>query len=568
MKKSIFYLVVLAICLAAVSAARAAEDATKIGSEEERLRRPPPTEVPERAIVPIEIPPEGELPPVAVGTPPFRVLKVVVDGATVLPEKMARSLAAPVINQTIQLQDLRKVAQAVTRWYRGQGYVTSRAVVPAQTVEAGAVHLRVVEGRVGQIRVEGNRYFSTELLTRYIHIQPGEILRMSRIEEALVQINSNPDRKVKLVLAPSTEPEKTDLILQITDQKPFHAHYGVDTLGTKETGQVRQSVLVSHGNATGHDDRIAVRGIISEFHGLTGGLLSYLRPLTSSGWAATLDISGVKTEVGGDQKGLLARGNAITVSPGLIVPLVRRTAWEMEGVVGFDWKRIRTQLDDRANSKDDLRVARFGTNFLQQDDRGRSLIVQELRVGIPNILGGSYPEDIAASRAKAGGSFVRWVANVVRIQKFLWGTSLVLRGSGQLTSDRLVPGEQFRLGGFDTVRGYPEGVYLADTGYQSTVELRAPLEKILPDVGTHEWALWNRLRRSLQLVGFWDFAEGFLRSPQSGEDADMRLSGVGCGFRLRPTSQSTLQADFGWPIGDRDPEKDRPRLHLICRIGF
>jgi hypothetical protein len=32
--------------------------------------------------------------------------------------------------------------------------------------------------------------------------------------------------------------------------------------------------------------------------------------------------------------------------------------------------------------------------------------------------------------------------------------------------------------------------------------------------------------------------------------------------------QSVLQADFGWPIGDRDAEKDRPRIHLICRVGF
>jgi hypothetical protein len=69
-------------------------------------------------------------------------------------------------------------------------------------------------------------------------------------------------------------------------------------------------------------------------------------------------------------------------------------------------------------------------------------------------------------------------------------------------------------------------------------------------------------------VAFWDFAEGFIRDPTSTEDADMRLSGVGTGLRLRPTQESVLQADWGWAIGDRDSEKDRPRLHLICRIGF
>ena len=99
------------------------------------------------------------------------------------------------------------------------------------------------------------------------------------------------------------------------------------------------------------------------------------------------------------------------------------------------------------------------------------------------------------------------------------------------------------------------------------VELRAPvLERFWPN--SSEPSFQTRLARSLQLVGFWDFAEGFLKGSQNTEDQDSRLSGVGCGFRLRPTEESSLQADFGWPVGDRDAEKDKPRIHFICRLGF
>jgi len=541
---------------------------TEVGSEEERLRRPRELEVPERAAIPIELPPEGELSPIPAGTPPVAVSHVEIEGSTLLPRKVARSLAAEVEGRQVSLQELRHVAQAVTRWYRGHGYITSRAIIPAQAVGKGLVHVRVIEGKVGQVRVEGNTHFSTELLKSYVRVHPGEILTMPRIEETLVQINSNPDRKAKLVLVPSTEPETTDLVLQVSDKQPLHANYAVDTLGTKETGEIRQSVVVSHGNLTGHDDQALIRGIISEFGGIKGGVFSYYRPLNSSGLAATFDASGVTSSVGGDLKGLLARGDAIAVSLGLVIPLVRRTGWELEATTGFDWKRIRTRFDDVVNSKDDLRVARVGTDYLEQDGQGRSLFIQELGVGIPNILGGSHPEDVAASRAGAGGSFVRWITNLVRVQKGPAGTSLVFRGSSQLTNNRLVPAEQFRLGGFDTVRGYPEGEFLADYGYQATVEVRLPAERFLPRYGENGKNLYNRFRRSFQILGFWDFAEGFLRSPRLGEDADERLEGVGCGFRFRPTEQSVFQADFGWAIGDRDAEKDRPRLHLICRIGF
>lgn len=559
---------VVTMALLVLSGPTFAQEQREIGAEEERIRRPKKLEVPERVSIPIELPPEGELPPIAEGAPPITVVRVEVEGATLLPASEAERLTAPVVERTVTLRELREVAQAITRWYRGKGYVTSRALVPAQAVDRGVVHLRVIEGKVGEVRFEGNKHFRTELLARYVRAKKGEILWLPDLEQALGSLNAHPDRKAKLVLSPSAEPETTDLIFQVTDRKPFHANYGVDTLGQKTTGLIRQSVGVAHGNLTGRDDQIFVRMLLSEGAGLWGGGMNYLRPITSTGMLATLDVSGVKSQVRGDLKGLRADGNAVTVSPGLILPLMRRTHWELEGTLGFDFKRVRTFEDDLVTSKDDLRVLRGGVNLLQEDNHGRSLFVQETRLGIPDFLGGSDSEDPAASRAGAGGEFVRYTASILRQQNtpFL-GSNLVLRLSGQVSSDRLVFGEQFRLGGFETVRGYPEGEYLADYGYQSTVELRTPLDRVTPAAGDSK-NLYNRFRKSVLLVGFWDFAEGFLRDPRAGEDADARLSGLGFGFRLRPTEESIFQLDLGWPVGDRDAEKDRPRIHLIARFGF
>ncbi len=557
----------VAAVLAGSCAPAWSQEQREIGAEEERIRRPRKLEVPERVSIPIELPPEGEMPPIAAGAPPVTVVRVEVEGAALLPAAEAERLTAPVVDQAVPLQELRDVAQAITRWYRGRGYVTSRALVPAQAVERGVVRIRVVEGKVGEVRFEGNKHFSTELLSRYVRAERGEILWLPDLEQALGSLNAHPDRKAKLVLAPAAEPETTDLVFQVTDRKPFHANYGLDTLGQKTTGWLRQSVGVSHGNLTGRDDQITVRGIVSEGAGLYGGAMSYLRPLTSTGVFGTLDVSGVKSEVRDNLKFLKAHGNATTVSPGLIIPLMRRTHWETEATLGLDIKRVRTFEDAVSTSKDDLRVVRGGINLLQEDSRGRSLFVQEMRVGLPT-LGASHPEDVAASRGGAGGEFVRYTASLLRQQNMPFlGSTLVGRLSGQLTSDRLVFGEQFRLGGFETVRGYPEGEYLADYGWQSTLELRTPLDRLLPGPEDSK-RLYSRLRRSLLLVGFWDHAEGFLRHARATEDEDAKLSGLGFGFRLRPTAESVFQIDWGWPVADRDAEKDRPRIHMILRLGF
>ena len=479
----------------------AATPQTEVGSEEERLRRPKKLEPPPRLPPGVELPLEEPTPVPPLAAPTLQVTRIALEGSTLLPDEELKKLVSPIIGRTVALSELQEVTQAVTRWYRGRGYVTSRAVIPAQEVKDGLVRIRVIEGKVGQLKVEGNRYFSTSLLTRQMKISSGELLWLPRLEGALSRLNAHPDRKVKLILVPGAEAGTTDLVLQVTDRRPIHSNYGVDTLGTKATGQIRQSLLVAHGNLTGQDDQMVIRGLITEFGGLKGGTFSYLRPLTPAGVTATLDVSGILSSVGGDSKFLLARGDAVTVSPGLIVPLFRRSRLEWEGVAGFDVKRIRTRLDEVTSSKDDLRVFHVGTNLLQQDTNGQSLVTQELRVGIGSLFGGSHPEDPAASRAKAGGSFVRWLLNLVRVQQGPWGTSLILRVAAHVTTKRLVPAEQFRLGGFETVRGYPEGEFLADTGYQTAVELRAPFDRFFP-FGAGSTTLLRRVRRSLLLVVF------------------------------------------------------------------
>jgi hemolysin activation/secretion protein len=116
------------------------------------------------------------------------------------------ALTRSVVGRTVTLQQLRELAQAVTHWYRRHGYVTTRAVVPAQTVEAGVVRVRVVEGRVGQIRVEGNRHVSAKQIERTLGVASGQLLRLPALESGLIRLNAHPDRTVRVVLAQGLEP--------------------------------------------------------------------------------------------------------------------------------------------------------------------------------------------------------------------------------------------------------------------------------------------------------------------------------------------------------------------------
>ena len=59
---------------------------------------------------------------------------------------------------------MQQVADAVTEYYRSAGYVLAQAFIPAQEVEDGVVSIEVLEGALGNVLVEGNEAYSTDLL--------------------------------------------------------------------------------------------------------------------------------------------------------------------------------------------------------------------------------------------------------------------------------------------------------------------------------------------------------------------------------------------------------------------
>jgi hemolysin activation/secretion protein len=65
------------------------------------------------------------------------------------------------VGKELDLSELEKLAQTITEEYQRRGYTLARAYVPEQEVINGVVEIAVLEGRVGQIDVKGNKNYST-----------------------------------------------------------------------------------------------------------------------------------------------------------------------------------------------------------------------------------------------------------------------------------------------------------------------------------------------------------------------------------------------------------------------
>jgi hemolysin activation/secretion protein len=100
------------------------------------------------------------------------VKKINVEGVAVLSAAEISKITTPYENKKLSITEMQKVADLITDLYRTKDYPTSRAYIPPQTIgKDGVMVIRIVEGRVGEISVKGNKFFKDRLYKKKIETQ-------------------------------------------------------------------------------------------------------------------------------------------------------------------------------------------------------------------------------------------------------------------------------------------------------------------------------------------------------------------------------------------------------------
>jgi hemolysin activation/secretion protein len=105
------------------------------------------------------------------------------------------------------------------------------------------------------------------------------------------------------------------------------------------------------------------------------------------------------------------------------------------------------------------------------------------------------------------------------------------------------------LGGANSVRGYPEGDYLADMGGSLSCNWIFPMYLFPKD-----WKLpysKQTLRRTIEPVAFVDVGGGKLKKVNPGEGHRKFLAGFGGGFRIHLYNKASLKLEWAKFIGDK-----------------
>lgn len=490
--------------------------------------------------------------PVSEG-PSFILKEVNVIGSTIFKPQDFKAIYELYLNKNVTFQDMDIVSKKIESKYKEKGYFTTTVYIPEQEIKDGIIEIRIAEGKMGQLNVEGNKWFSADFIKKFIHVKKNEILNINTLARDILRINKNPDLEIRSVISQGKDPLTSDISLKVGGKSPWHTGILEDNRGSRLTGKYRSMFFIRGSNVSGSGDTIFVNTLNSGKSFAES--VSYSIPIGTYGTKFGIDATYFGMKLGEEYKSFDITGNTQIYSPHFSWELALREDFDAYADLGIDIKSIKKKMGGDTTANDQLRTPYFAFELSKIDSGGQTTFSPRFDFGTSGFLGASSRNHPTSSRAGTGGVFFKYGQSLNRIQKMVLDSYMSIRTQLQIASHTLASSEQFQLGGADSVRGYPEGDYLADTGGVLNFDWVFPMY-IIPKT----WKLPGQetpLRHQIEPVFFVDVGGGKLKKVLPGESKDKSLAGVGGGLRLHFKFFS-LRLDWAKAIGDKQTSGSGP----------
>ena len=407
----------------------------------------------------------------------FVVKRFVFVGNTKISNDQLQPLVAEFVGKPITFDDLKRITDAVTEYYRERGWLV-RVILPQQDITEGTVTIRIIEAKLGGIRIDNqSTRVSNARVEAWIYgrIPKASELSLDQLDHALLTLNDLPDVLVAGTLQEGTQPGETLLLLTVTDKPLFNGQVSADNYGDSNSGKARGSALVNVNGPLGIGDQLSVYGMYSQ--GNNYGRLSYTLPVGTSGLRVGVNGSSMSYRVLNNSfQSLFNNGFANTGGLEATYPIIRTRPMNLMGLLNWNYNSFRNWSNGKSiveNSYDtNVTQAGLSGNLLDSLLGGgintASLIGAFGNIGKDAWTAGGLQQGVAGSFAK-----LRYAYN--RNQAITDTLTAYIAVSGQWASKNMDSSEQLYLGGPMNVRAYASGQGAASQGNLTTFELRQNL---------------------------------------------------------------------------------------------
>ena len=468
------------------------------------------------------------------------IKEISIEGNTVISEEEMREVMVLQEGQIFCQKILKNDLDRISQLYKDRGYLLIN-IKNIDFDEEGKLWIKISEGHLEKILIEGNDKTKEKVITREVNIQPGDLFNFETVKKSLQKIyNLGYFDDVSMKLNPGTEEDSVVLVLTVIEKNT--GKFGIGAGYNSEEG-LMGFASVEENNLFGGGQKVQAK---IELGARTTYKLSFLEPwLANTPTSLGFDVyDTVTSKENKENKIVIGEYNEERLGGKLIfgrkISDAINLGLELKSEkVNYDW--VSGTLPEAEDTNEGL------TNSLTPT------FTYDTRDNIFNPTYGLYGN---FSLEKAGGvlggdyDFIKYnltlstyfstkitekVVDIKSIEKITNKLSkgvVALRAMGGMADTNLPSFAEYQVGGMNTVRGYDSGEFSGDKSLVFNAEYRLPLAENFQAVFFVDWGQ------------AWDYEESI-------DFSDLKF-GKGMGIRF-DTPIGPIRLDYG--IGEEGEGK-------------
>jgi hemolysin activation/secretion protein len=442
------------------------------------------------------------------------LFRIDLEGATLIAQEALQGEVADLLGHPADTAILCTARDRIAARYARDRETLVRVEIPEQTMSAGALTLRITEGRLQDTRVENAAALgrSARLAAAYlVQARSERATHWADVERAFVLTREIPGAEPHFSLQRAADGSVDGLVATATfaPRRTFDFTLGLQNLGSEESGRAGASLRVDANSFTRFGERSSL--VLSSSDAEEQKVAQWLEEVRigAGGWSVLSDVAYAQSRPKGGVEVLELDGHSTVARIGARNAFVRRRTASVD-------YGVRLEAIDQHNDLGFLR--RFGLGVIPLvDERLRVLALDasgrwqpregrafnmifgaELRQGL-RALGASSAGDPLLSREQAQPAFstlratvsARWApSSRERIAPYLQ-----VGGVLQWTDDALPAYEEFQFGNYTVGRGFDPGAAAGDRAIAAQLETGATWSARWAALSAYAYAdaghLWN-----------------------------------------------------------------------------
>ncbi len=546
------------------------------------------------------------LPPLDPSLVPGPAVKIFVKrfkftGNRVFTDHTLHKAVAQYEGREITSDELEAARVAVTKVYIDGGYIASGAVLPDQDPTKGEIHFEIVEGKLTEIDLSGNKWFRSWWLKHVMRRAAGTPVNFNKLKTGLQLLRQNDGlSQINAELKPGAKPGESILHVTVKDEHPFRLGLDINNSRPPSVSEGLVELRFADLNLTGHNDPFELRWGIARWN--TQGDVSspefdeirasYEFPISPWGTTLRAHIGRGATNIIDEtfaELGIVSKTEEFGLT--LRQPIIETLRDTVSVSLGAEHRRSETFLlgepfslsPGAVDGESHVFAMRATAEWVNRSQVHVLAVRSTFSWGFYEFGGtretggaGGVTSGAAGGATTAqdvpDGKFFSWLAQAQYVRRILdtpgmkkkpetpgWNSLreslLVVRANAQFSDEPLLPLEQFALGGAQSVRGYRENQLLRDNGFFASIEWRVPI--------------WMRADKTpiLTLAPFIDYGTCWNSVSKLADDNNKTIGSAGLGVLLNANKH--IQASVYWGLPFTDPGNKRESLQDYgFHVGF